>query len=53
MVWVLMTIVGAGAAGAACAMAKAYERMAAVRDELDDSLHARAMEQAERGAAGK
>jgi hypothetical protein len=53
MVWVLMTIAGAGAAGAACAMAKAYERMVMVRDELDDSLHAHAMEQAERGAAGK
>jgi hypothetical protein len=53
MGWVLITIVGAGAARAVWTMVKAYERMAVVRDELDDSLHAHAGEQVEAGAEGK
>jgi hypothetical protein len=40
MGWVVVAIIGAGAAArAAWGLMKAYERLAAARDELDDSLH--------------
>jgi hypothetical protein len=53
MGWALIAIAGAGAAQAAWAMVKAYQRMAAARDELDDSLHVRTAEQAAAGVEGK
>jgi hypothetical protein len=53
MGWVLLTIAGAGAARAAWVLAKAYGRMADIRDELDDSLHEHAMEQPETAAKGR
>lgn len=39
MTWILLAVCGAGAARALWVLLAGYERMAAARDELDDSLH--------------